>query len=48
MCAVCAFYEGGMNYETLCAMPVDEFFKIVDCANEIAKKREAEMKRNGK
>lgn len=43
MCKICAFFEGGMSYNELCDMPVDEFFKVVECANEIARKREAEL-----
>jgi len=39
------FFEGGMTYRELAEMPIDEFFAIVGCANEISKKREADMKR---
>ena len=45
MCKLCAFFEGGMTYTELSAMPIDEFFKIVECANEIGRKREAELKK---
>ena len=45
MCKLCAFFEGGMTYDSLKIMPIDEFFAVVDCANEISKKREADMKR---
>lgn len=34
-----------MTYTELCNMPIDEFFAVVECANEINRKREAEMKK---
>ena len=35
-----------MSYGDLCDMPIDEFLDIVECANEINRKREAELKRS--
>ena len=43
MCKIAAFYEGGITYETLAAMPIDEFFAVIECANEIAAQRKREM-----
>lgn len=34
-----------MTYTELANMPMDEFMAIIDCANEINRKREQEMKR---
>jgi hypothetical protein len=45
MCKICAFFEGGMDYDKLCDKPIDELFSIIDCANQISKTRQAEMKR---
>jgi hypothetical protein len=42
---VCAFFEGGIGYTELANMPLDEFFKVVECATEISRKREAEAAR---
>jgi hypothetical protein len=44
MCKICSFFEGGMDYKDLCNTPIDELFAIINCANEIAKIRKAEMK----
>lgn len=33
-----------MTYTELINMPIDEFFSIVECANEISEQRSKEMK----
>lgn len=45
ICKLCAFFEGGMTYSELTAMPITEFIAIIECANEINRKREQELKR---
>ena len=35
-----------MTYTELSNMPMDEFIAVIECANEISRKRELEMKRN--
>jgi hypothetical protein len=40
-----AFYEGGIPYSDLAAMAIDELFAVVECASEISRKREADLKR---
>lgn len=45
MCKIASFFEGGIQYETLAEMPIDEFFAVVECANEIARQRKRELER---
>ncbi len=49
MCKIAAFFEGGIPYDTLKAMSLEEFFGVVNDANEIAalRKAEAERAKNG-
>jgi hypothetical protein len=42
---VAAFFEGGITYSELAAMPLSEFFEIVECANKIAEERKKKMER---
>ena len=43
LCKLAAFFEGSMQYKDLCEMPCDEVMQVIECANEIAKQRQAEM-----
>ena len=45
MSKIAAFFEGGIPYDTLKAMPLEEFFGVVSDANEIAVQRKAEAER---
>lgn len=45
MCKVAAFYEGGISYTELSNMPLDEFFAVIDNANQINTDRKTEMKK---
>jgi hypothetical protein len=46
ICKLAAFFEGGMTYNELRDMPLDEFFKVIECANKIHQEREKEMRRS--
>lgn len=50
MCKVAKFFEGGIEWQSLVSMPVDELFDVIREANEIEKAQQQAIKaaRNGK
>lgn len=48
MCKLAKFYEGGIAWESLKAMPIDEMQGVIREANDINKAQEAAMKEASK
>lgn len=45
---LCSFFEGGVSYESLTTMPLDEFQLLVKCSNKLAAEQKAELQKNVK